>query len=176
VAIGGKARVGNIVIDSEQDKIIVGNIEIQGVPSAGLPYTMLADDTIRIPVAVMILGSDQSVAADALGTPTFAHTTFVVPTSLTRHLYSAKLVIDYTWAATADGTIQLYDSTAAAVVAESSAKVGGESSEWEEISIDPANITEGNTWVVRANVTAAGAAGETATLHRALLLLEYRIS
>jgi len=131
---------------------------------------VLAIDVIKVVVPITIATRDESVAADAVATPEFTHYKFVIPTGALTHLKSATFVIDYTWAATADGTIQLYDSTAGDVVAESTAKAGGESSEWEEISVT-GTLTEGNTLVVRANVTTAGAAGETATLNRAFLIL-----
>jgi hypothetical protein len=82
--------------------------------------------------------------------------------------------VDYAWADTADGTIQLYDSTAAAVRGESSAKTGGESSPWESISVS--GLVAGNTMVVRANITVAGNTGETVSLYRAILRLVLGIS
>jgi len=135
----------------------------------------LATDTIQIVIPLTKLGgAAQSVAADAVGTPVFAHTRVVLPTNILKHLKSAKVAIDYAWAATADGTIQLYDETAAAVRGETSAKTGGESSEWEEFTVT--GLVEGNTLVIRANVTVAGAAGETSTLYRAFLILTLGVS
>jgi len=127
-------------------------------------------DIIEHIVDIPILGgAAQSVAADAVGTPTFARTTMRLPAEALKHLKSASVIIDYTWAATADGTYQLYDSTAGVVRGESTTKTGGETSEYEEF--DVTNLVAGNTLVIRANVTVAGAAGETATLNRAILRL-----
>jgi len=119
-------------------------------------------------------GAGQSVAADSTGAKNFTHTTFTVPAEALKHLKSASLIVDYAWAATADGTIQLYDVTAAAVRGESSAKAGGEKSEWESFSVS--GLVAGNTMVVRANITAAGAAGENVTLYRVILRLVCGIS
>jgi len=140
-----------------------------------IPYSSLKVDTIQLVVDIPVLGgAEQSVAADAVGTPTFAHTRVVLPTNILKHLKSAKVAIDYAWAATADGTIQLYDETAATVRGETTTKTGGESSEWEEFTVT--GLVEGNTLVIRANVTVAGAAGETISLYRAILILTLGIS
>jgi hypothetical protein len=143
---------------------------------AGLAYTQFATDSIQATVDIPIVAAfaGATVAADALGTPSWPHTTVKVDTATLKHLKSAKLIVDYAWAATADGTIQLYDTTAAAVLGESTAKIGGESAEWEEFAVS--GLVAGNTMVVRANVTAAGAAGETATLYRAILRLTLGVS
>jgi len=143
-----------------------------------LPYDNLEDNTLRSIIDIPILGgAAQSVAADAVGTPEFNHTTFKVPAEALRHAKSAALILDHAWAATAGGTLQLYDRTAGAVVAESSpAFTGGEASEWLEITVDPATITADNELCIRANVTTAGAAGETATLYRAILRIKWGAS
>jgi len=142
----------------------------------GLKYGQLGSNEIEFIVDIPILGgATQSVAADAVGTPTFAHTTVVLPREALKHVKSASVIIDYAWAATADGTIQLYDSTAAAVLGESAPKTGGEASEWEEFALATLP-TAGNTMVIRANVAVAGAAGETATLYRVILRLVLGVS
>ena len=86
------------------------------VADATLAYGKLAANevqlTVDIPVLVSITGG--TVAADAVGTPAFAHTTIVLDAETIKHLKSAALYIDHAWAATADGTIQLYDVTGAA--------------------------------------------------------------
>jgi len=117
-----------------------------------------------------ILLSAESVAADATGTVTFPHSTVILDSKDLEDLQSAKLIVDYTWAATADGYIELYDETAAEVVAQSSQKTGGEASEWEEIDVT-GTLTAGNTMSARANITTAGDAGEQVSLHRAILKL-----
>jgi len=130
---------------------------------------------ITVDIPILIDGSGVTVAADATGTPTFSHTTIKLDSATIKHLKSAKLIVDYAWAATADGTIQLYDSTGTTVLAESDTKTGGESSTWEEITVT-GTLTAGNTIVVRANITTAGEAGETVTLYRAILRLTLGVS
>jgi hypothetical protein len=100
-------------------------------------YTDLGASQIQLIVDVPILlsGSAVTVAVDSTGAKDFPHTQFTVPSEALKHLKSASLIVDYAWADTADGTIQLYDSTAGAVRGESSAKTGGESSPWESISV-----------------------------------------
>jgi hypothetical protein len=124
-------------------------------------------ETVDIPIVSD--GGGITVAADALGTPEFAHSEFTALAQTLAQAGAAELILDYAWAATADGTIQLYDVTGATVVAETTAKVGGESSEREVVSVPVANLTAGNTLRIRANITTAGAAGEVATLYRATL-------
>jgi len=126
--------------------------------------------TVDIPVLV----DAASVAADALGTPSFAHSEVRVRAESIKHLKSAQLILDYAWAATADGTIQLYDSTALVVIAETAALVGGEASPWLELAAS--GLVAGNSMAVRGNVTVAGAAGETATVYKAILRLVLGIS
>jgi len=143
---------------------------------SGLDYTQFSADSIQLTLDIPIVATfaGATVATDATGTPVWPHTTIKVDDATLKHLKSAKLIVDYAWAGTADGTIQLYDSTANAVRGESGTKTGGESSEWEEISVS--NLVAGNTMVVRANITAAGASGETATLYRAILRLTLGVS
>jgi len=145
------------------------------IADATIAYTKLADDTIRLIVDFPILGgAEQTVAADAVGTPTFAHTSFKLPTDALRHAYSTWVQLDYVWAPTADGYFELYDEDAAAVRGKSTTKTGGESSEWEGFEVT--GLVEGNKLVLRANITTAGAAGETVSLYRVRLRIAYRIS
>jgi hypothetical protein len=144
-------------------------------PASGLAYTQLGANQIQLIVDIPILGgAGQSVAADSTGAKNFAHTRFSVPTEALKHVKSALLIIDYAWAATADGTIQLYDTVAGAVRGESSAKAGGESSESESFSVS--GLVAGNAMVIRANITVAGAADEVVTLYRAVLRLILGVS
>jgi len=156
-------------------KISDGAVTNAKVVTGTLTYDRLATDTIKVVVPFTIATISQSASASAVGTPEYSRYKFVIPTGALTHLKSATFVIDYEWAPTADGTIQLYDSTAAEVVAESTAKVGGEVSNWEEISVT-GTLVEGNTYVARANITVAGGAGEAAVLHRAFLILTLGIS
>jgi len=146
------------------------------VADATLAYGKLAANEVQLIIDVPILssGSVIEVAADAVATPTFAHTTVQVPAEALKHLKSASVIIDHAWAATADGTIQLYDSTAAAVRGETATFTGGEASEWLSFSVS--GLVAGNTMVIRANVTAAGAAGEKSGLYRAILRLVLGVS
>jgi len=91
-----------------------------------------------------------------------------------KHLKSAVIVINYDWAPTADGVFQLYDSTAGVVRGSSTTKTGGESAAWETFSVT--GLVEGNTYWLRANITVAGAAGETVTVYRAYLMLTLGVS
>jgi len=140
-----------------------------------IPYGSLKVDTIQLTVDIPILGgAAQSVAADVVGTPEFARTTVKLDSEVLKHLKSAKVIIDFAWAATADGTIQLYDRTAGAVRGETATLVGGESSEWSEFSVT--GLVAGNEMCIRANVTVAGAAGEVVSLYRVILRLILGVS
>jgi len=98
---------------------------------------------------------------------------FIVPSFLTqRSIIGAKLILSYVWAATADGTIRLYDYTAGAAVAQTTTKVGGESSVREEVSIPAPWTLIGHEVGVDINITVAGAAGEAVTLRGALLKID----
>jgi len=152
-----------------------GEITNPKVAAGTLTYDRLTTNTIQVVIPLTQLGgASQSVAADAVGTPAFAHNRVILPTNILKHLKSAVLAVDYAWAATADGTLQLYDATAGVVRGESATKTGGESAEWETFTVT--GLVEGNEIVVRANITAAGAAGETCTLYRALLILTLGVS
>jgi len=151
------------------------NVSGSKIIAGTLPYTSLESNAVQVTVDIPILMSSESAAADAVGTPIFSHSTIKLDTETIKHLKSAKLIIDYDWPATAVGTIQLYDSTAAAVLAESTEKSGGESSEWEEIAVT-GTLTAGNTIVLRANITSAGGTGEAVTIYRAILRLVLGVS
>jgi len=157
-------------------KINDGAVTNPKVADATLAYGKIAAKeiqlTVDIPILVSITGG--SVAADAVGTPAFAHTIFKLDTETIKHLKSANVYIDHAWAATADGKFQLYDVTAAAVRGESSANTGGETSSWEGFSVS--GLVAGNTHRIRVNITVAGAAGETVKLFRAILRLKLGVS
>ena len=168
------AEIAAGAVDTEELKD--GAVTNPKVTDATLVYGKIAANEIQLIIDVPILssGSVIEVAADAVATPTFAHTTVQVPAEALKHLKSASVIIDHAWAATADGTIQLYDSTAAAVRGETAAFAGGEASEWLSFSVS--GLVAGNTMVIRANVTAAGAAGEKSSLYRAILRLVLGVS
>ena len=124
-------------------------------------------DFVDVPILLSVTGG--TVAADAVATPTFARSTTVPPAVALEQLETAQLIVSYAWAATADGSFQLYDTTAAVVRGSSTAKTGGETSEWEAFAVT--GLVAGNTLVIRANITTAGASGETVRLDRAILRL-----
>jgi len=135
----------------------------------------LLPNTIRAIIDIPILGgAAQSVAADAVGTPEFDHTTFKVPSEALRHAKSMLVIIDYSWAATADGTLQVFSRTNTVVRGESTTKLGGESSEWEEITVT--GIVADEELCIRGNITTAGAAGETSTIYRVILRIKTGVS
>jgi len=109
-------------------------------------------------------------AADSIVTAIIYRSMIRLTSQHLKHMKSAKFIYDYTWAATADGTIQLYDATADVVIAESPTKTGGEASNWEETDVTGA-LVAGNGLRVHVNITVAGATGETVTLRRAYLRL-----
>jgi len=151
-------------------------IEHDDIPDDTLTYSQLDDNEIQLVLEVPLLGGAvQSVAADVTGTPAFAHTAQILRSEHLKHLKSAQVLLDFEWAATADGTLQLYDETAASVLAETSTFTGGESDDDLIITVTE-TLRAGNRIVVRANVTAAGAAGETVKLYRTVLKLILGIS
>lgn len=124
---------------------------------------------VVVPLTVVSDAAGVTAAAAAIAVVNFPHTTFVLPALSIKHLKSAILGIDYTWAATADGYIELYDATGLAVRATTALLVGAEASTWATVAVT--GLVAGNSHIVRANVTVAGAAGEVATLFRAVLIL-----
>jgi len=152
-----------------------GTIVGYHVDDRSLAYTKLSENAIQLVVEVPLVTADRSVAADAVGTPVFGHSAQILRSEHLKHLEAAQLFLDFAWAATADGTIQLYDETVGAVLAETSAFTGGESD--DDLAIDvTGTLVAGNRIVVRANVTVAGAAGETVTVYRAILKLVLGVS
>jgi hypothetical protein len=153
------------------EHILDGAITSAKVLDASLIKGDLAANTLQWAVVIPLMVSADSVAADAVATPKFANSLAQVKAEHLQSAKSAYVVLDYAWAATADGTIQVYDNTALAVIAETAGLLGGESAEYAELTATLANIVAGNDIIVRANVTTAGAAGETATVNRAWLVL-----
>jgi len=144
------------------------------IPSGEVPYGDLKTNTIQLVVPAMLTVEPKSVAADSTGTKTIEWSGFTIQTNMLKHLKSARAAVAYTWAPTADGTIQLYDGTAGVVRGESTTKTGGEYSGFE--TFDVTGLVEGNTMYVRVNITVAGSAGETVTVHKAYLLLTLGVS
>jgi len=140
-----------------------------------ISYGKLGEKEIQVVLEVPLLVSSQSVAADAVGTPAFSQSAQALRAEHLKHLKSAQVLLDFAWAATADGTIQLYDETAGAVLAETSTFTGGEADD-DLITDVTGTLVAGNRIVMRGNITVAGAAGETSTLNRAILKLVLGIS
>ena len=116
--------------------------------------------------------STTSYAADAVGTTDVATEVEVPRTVEPGRVMEAYVALSYVWAPTAAGTFQLVDD-AGNVIAESSAKSGGESATLEKIPLSVSQITRmlGRRVHLRINITTAGAAGETVTLRNAQLVL-----
>jgi len=131
-------------------------------------------DEIKLVIPFTAMAEPKSVAADTTGVKGFDWSDLKLPAGSLKHLKSAEAVIAYSWAATADGTIQLYDADAGAIRGESTTKTGGEFVAWETFKVT--GLVEGNAMYFRANITVAGAAGETVTLIKAYLLLTLGVS
>jgi len=131
-------------------------------------------DEIKLVIPFMATTEPRSVDADTTGLKAFGWSDLVLPEGSLKHLKSAVAVVAYSWAATADGTIQLYDVDADVVRGESTTKTGGEFVAWETFKVT--GLVEGNAMYFRANITVAGAAGETVTLIKAYLLLTLGVS
>jgi len=144
------------------------------IPSGEIPYGDLKTNAIQLVIPVMMTAEPRTVAADSTGIKDVFTTRFVPITGMLKHLKSAIVSVAYTWAATADGTIQLYDYTAGVVRGESTTKTGGEATTWETFTVT--GLVENNHYWIRVNITAAGAAGETVTIHKAYLLLTLGVS
>jgi len=144
------------------------------IPSGEIPYGDIKSNAIQIVIPIMVTSEPKSVAADSVGLVDFAWTEFRPPTNTFKHLKSAEAAIAYSWAATADGTIQLYDTVTGATRGESTTKTGGEITGWETFGVT--GLVEGNTLKFRVNVTVAGAAGETVVLEKAYLILTLGVS
>jgi len=141
----------------------VSNVKVE--PET-LTYNRLAKATVVFaPEWPLLAGGAQSVPADAVAVKNVEHTLNWIEDAAVKHWARGALIVDYTWAATADGTIQLYDETNAVVLGETPVKTGGEVVERDAFDISkPATPC----WVrVRVNITVAGAAGETVTIYRA---------
>ena len=135
----------------------------------------LEPNTIQLTVDIPIFFGSETVPATATGAQTFAHTTIKLDQETLKFVKSAKVIVDYTWAATADGEFQLYDATAGKVLGTSTAKTGGESAAWEEFDITEV-LVPGDEIELQANITTAGGTGETVTLNRAILRLVIGVS
>jgi len=122
----------------------------------------------------MLGGAEISIAADVVGVTGILRTAIKLTSEHLKHLDSAKFIIHYEWAATADGYIELYDLTAAKVLCKTPLLTGGETSYWHEIDVTE-QLIAGNDIRVRINVTVAGAAGEVVKLYRAYLRLICKI-
>lgn len=118
---------------------------------------------------IPLMMSSDAVDASTTGAKNYEHSEQLWSAPNIYNVLQALVIIDYDWAATADGTFQLYDATNAAVLGESSSKAGGESSRYETFSVSV--LSSEASILMRANITTAGASGEQVTLHRAILRL-----
>jgi len=181
IAVADGARIDAAKMNLKLEVVDTVDITDLAVTNAKVADTTLVTgklvaDTIALTVDIPILAdvAGGAVAAAAIAVVVWPHTTFKVDTATIKHLKSAKVIIDFAWAATADGTIEVYDSTGLAVRGATATLVGAEASEWLEVAVT--GLVAGNTNVIRANVTVAGAAGEVSTLFRAILRLTLGIS
>jgi len=135
-----------------------------------LTKQLIPTDEVQFVIEVPLKTESGTVLVEAVGTPAWANSAQILRSEHLKHLKSAQVLLDYTWAFTANGTIQVYDETAAAVLAETVLFSGGEAD--DDLIVDvTGTLVAGNRIVVRANVTVAGGTGETATLNRAILKL-----
>ena len=134
-------------------------------------------DTIRMEIIIPLMnGPKTAIAGDAV-----ARTTIALRKLLSSDLLACAkevyLECAYTWALTADGTIGLYDYTAAGDVTGSTLSfTGGESSERARTSDFLANITAGREFSASVNVTTAGGGGETIDLNDCYLVVVLGVS
>jgi len=151
-----------------------GGVRDEHIPSAEIPYGDMKTDAIQIVIPFQMLPGFQTLSADSVGVKIVPWSDFTPPTNMFKHLKSAQVAIAYTWAATADGVIRLYDIPAGVVRGSSTTKTGGESSPFE--SFDVTGLVEGNMLRMEVNITVAGAAGETVSLAKAYLILTLGVS
>jgi len=144
------------------------------IPSDEIPYGDLKTNAIQIVIPVMLTVEPQTIAADSIGAKDVPFSTFIIQTNMLKHLKSARAAVTYAWAATADGTIQLWDPDAGVVRGESTTKTGGEAAGFETFSVT--GLVEGNRVYMRVNITVAGSAGETVTVHKGYLILTLGVS
>jgi len=119
-----------------------------------------------------IITASTSVAADTTGVKNIGSAVALALELIPKDARRAELIIEYAWAATADGYFRLRDATAGVDIKDGASKTGGESGT-ETITIDDVEkLIEGNSLQLQANVTVAGAAGETVTVTSAKLTLK----
>jgi len=170
MTVGGKAKVGNILIDPENDKIVVGGIEIQGVPSEGLPDSMIKNETAFIEVFIPIETNSQSV-------------TSATPTTLTgRGHFSgglwnmnriSQVLAFVVWESAGAGDIDLYDITTDVKIADLATPSAATS-----LSISSADITswfKAQTGAKDLAIQAAGDGTNAVTVHQAYLLVRVKL-
>jgi len=157
-------------------KIADGAVDNTKIAAGTITYDRLADDTIQFNQEItMLSGAAQSVAADTVAAVDVEHTLERMTDKHVRHAVGIWVMVDYVWAATAAGTIQVYDETNAAVLGESTGKTGGESAEYEAFSISAPATTPVDIRC-RVNITTAGSPGETVTIYRVRLIIITMVS
>lgn len=160
----------------EIENVINGNLEEDNLRAGSLSAAVLKEDTIRWTVDIPIVTLTTSVDAASVGIKVFDGSTVMLDADTLRHAKAAKLIIDYDWATSADGTFELYDQTADKVLGQSTVKTSSQAFEWEEFVIDVKELKSSHIMVIRANITVAGASGDLVRLHRAFLRLTLGVS
>ena len=147
----------------------------ENVKDATLKAADIAPNELQAVENIEVINGTFAAAADSVGVKEPFMRIRLDPEDV-KHLKAAYLDIAYVWAATADGKWEFYDLTGAVVVAESTLKTGGESSERERITLDIAKLVADRDYKVRCNITVAGGAGETASMYKATLKLVKKVS
>jgi len=135
----------------------------------GIAKSQLASNTIQWVEVIDLLNGELSVDASAAADTDSAFD-IRLDAELLQSAKAAYLEVAYTWAATADGTIKLYDVTDAADISGTSISLtGGESSRRDRTADFLSNLTSGHD--IRLRVTITATASETATIHAARLII-----
>jgi len=172
-------RLQYAISDTTKREIPYGTINVDAHASrhasggadeiTGIAKSQLASNTIQWVEVIDLLNGELSVDASATGDTDSAFD-IKLDAELLQSAKAAYLEVAYTWAATADGTIKLYDVTAAADVTDAAISLtGGESSRRDRTADFLSNLTSGHD--VRLRVTITATASETATIHAARLII-----
>jgi len=145
------------------------------IPSGEIPAGDLEASTIEFVENIEAINGIITLPADAVGYQ-IVNQRFYLEDQDVKHLKAAYLDMAYAWAATADGKIQLFNTSDGVVAAETATKTGGESDERERLTISIANLPGGKAYRLRLDITTAGAAGETVELRKMTLKLVKGIS
>ena len=145
------------------------------IANATLAAGKIALDQLQLCENIEAINDTFTAAADAIAVVE-ALQRIALEAEDVAHQKAAYLDLSYLWAATADGTIQLYDVTGAVVAVETATLVGAETSERARLTVPTASLVAGREYKIRVNVTVAGAAGETTSVRKATLKIVKRVS